>query len=444
MENLKAQIFDKLSQIPLIDVHTHIDGSHLSARGIQDVVLYHMVISDLYSAGCPDGARMSENPTEEEVEFRMTRALPYFKYIQNTSCCWGMKMILKDLYGWEQPITEDNWRELHQIIKDKYADATWSRKVLNKAGIKRICTELVRDKDGKSSDVLQYALEWAFFTRNQWGQFDTALIELEYAWSMGEPGLPLPVTLDRSKLQLSKTIQSLADVKTAVQFYCSKIPQDRILSIASHISTDIQYRLVTDAEMEKALQNRANAGETERDIYANYINEMYLTEFEKLNSKVTLQFSLGAEPLPFETMSKLNPDTISGIAAMFARHPKINFSIFLSCEHQDQAMCTLCRELPNVSLAGYWWHSFFPSSIRKTMKNRLDMLATNKQFGFFSDAYCVEWAYAKAHIVRKQLASVLAGKVEQGQYTLEQALDIAKQILFETAQVTLGMVPAEF
>ena len=62
----------------------------------------------------------------------------------------------------------------------------------------------------------------------------------------------------------------------------------------------------------------------------------------------------------------------------------------------------------------------FPGVIRKVISDRLDMLAVNKQIGFFSDAYTVEWTYAKAIIVRKQLAEVLASKISQGQYTLDE------------------------
>jgi hypothetical protein len=46
----------------MLDVHTHLVGSRLGARGLQDVLLYHMLVSDLYSAGCPTGARLSQFP----------------------------------------------------------------------------------------------------------------------------------------------------------------------------------------------------------------------------------------------------------------------------------------------------------------------------------------------------------------------------------------------
>ena len=69
------------------------------------------------------------------------------------------------------------------------------------------------------------------------------------------------------------------------------------------------------------------------------------------------------------------------------------------------------------------------------------MLPVNKQIGFFSDAYCAEWAYGKARLVRKLLAQVLAGKVETGQYTVDEAISIARGTLFETPQSVLGVVP---
>jgi hypothetical protein len=53
----------------------------------------------------------------------------------------------------------------------------------------------------------------------------------------------------------------------------------------------------------------------------------------------------------------------------------------------------------------------------------------------------VEWCYAKAMIVRKQMAVVLAEKIAQGQYTFEDAINVAREILFETPQSLCGMTP---
>jgi hypothetical protein len=70
------------------------------------------------------------------------------------------------------------------------------------------------------------------------------------------------------------------------------------------------------------------------------------------------------------------------------------------------------------------------------------MVPANKQVGFFSDAYSIEWTYAKAKIVRNQMAQVLAQKVRQGQYTRDEALAVARAIVFDTPQQLLHMEPA--
>jgi hypothetical protein len=376
----------------------------------------------------------------KEAHQRIKEALPYLKYVHNTSIAWGIRLILDDLYGWKEPLTADNWQRLDDLIRERADDKAWQREIVRRANIQRYCTEHARRESGQDKDILQYALEWAFFTRCQWGEFDTALYEVERCWGK-TPASPSPIGAG-GRPATERTIRTLDDVHAAVNHYVENIPYDQILSTATHISTDIDLDVVSDADMAAALLRRANAGPKERDIYASYINEAYLNALEARNAKIVFQFSLGAEPLPFETASRLSQRTIKQLGEMISRHPKIKFQSFLASRHSNQALCTMCRELPNFSLSGYWWLNFFPSAMRQLMEERLDMLPLNKQVGFFSDAYCLEWTYGKSKIVLSQLAVVLADKVAMGQYTRDEALRVARSILYETPQELLGMRPA--
>src|SRR6185436_18536561 len=107
-------------------------------------------------------------------------------------------------------------------------------------------------------DRLQYALEWGFFTRCQWGEFDTALYELERCWGK-TPESPSPIGAG-ARPATERTIRSLADVHAAIGHYVNAIPFRQVLAMATHISTDIDFRAITDGEMEEALQRRAQAG----------------------------------------------------------------------------------------------------------------------------------------------------------------------------------------
>lgn len=436
-------LYEALCRMPMMDAHTHLDADHFTARNLDDVMLYHMVISDLYSAGCPDGGRIAETRTEEEAHRRIGRAVPYLPYIANTSCCWGLRTILKDLYGYEEEITEVNWRYLDSMIAERAGDDQWGKEVLRKAGIHRVSTEYARKGDGRLDDIFVYSLEWAFFTRTQWGRFDASLLELEHAWNQVTPGPPLPVTASDDELRFEKKIRTIADVEAAMAYYISMIPEDEVATNASHLSTDIEYRAVSREEMEAALANRERAGVKERDVYANYLENEFLKQLRARKSKLILQFSIGAEPLPYETGSILHQETGFQFATIINQYPDIQFMFFLSNRALNQQLCTFAREFPNVSLAAYWWHNFFPDAIRSVMGERLDMVAQNKQIGFFSDAYTVEWIYAKAMIVRRQLARVLNERVEMGQYDEKTALSIARAICYDTPRAMLKMEPAK-
>lgn len=439
--NLALELEDALAELPMFDAHTHLVGGRLGARGLHDVLLYHMLVSDLYAAGCPSGSRLTQFPgwpSEDEARRRIEEALPYLGFIRNTSGFWGVRRILADLYDWHESITADNWLRLHRQIQERADDRAWHHSILDRLLIQRTCTESARRGEGLDDARLQYSIEWCFFTRCQWGEFDTAIYELERSWGR-QPECPSPI--GGARAPTDRRIRSLDDVHAAVAHYVATIPYDLVISTATGISTDLDLRLVSDAEMAAALARRDRAGPAERDVYASYINELFLTGLEQHGREIVFQFSLGAEPLPFETGSRLSQRSIAQLAEMIGRHPGLRFQCFLGSRHANQSMATIARELPNLSLAGYWWHNFFPDVIRQVIAERLDMLPVNKQVGFFSDAYCVEWCYGKAILVRKQLARVLAEKIAQGQYTRDDALSIARAILFETPQTLLGMVP---
>lgn len=141
---LANELEEALAELPMFDAHTHLVGGHLGARGLHDILLYHMVVSDLYGAGCPSGARLTQYPgwpTQEEAHQRLTEAVPYLRYTRNTGCSWGLRMILQDLYDWRGPITPDNWRRLDGLIRERADNRAWWYSILDRLNIQRTCTE---------------------------------------------------------------------------------------------------------------------------------------------------------------------------------------------------------------------------------------------------------------------------------------------------------------
>ena len=106
--------------------------------------------------------------------------------------------------------------------------------------MRRAGTELWRGRDGSADDVFQYALEWAFFTRAQWGVNDIPLYELERAWNQERPGAPLPVTLgDQAGRRWPGPSARWTTSTRPSRHYVARIPYGQVLSTAQHISTDM-------------------------------------------------------------------------------------------------------------------------------------------------------------------------------------------------------------
>ena len=70
---LAGELEEALAELPMLDAHTHLTGGKMAAQGLHDILLYHMVVSDLYAAGCPSGNRLTEYPGWPSLEEAHTR-----------------------------------------------------------------------------------------------------------------------------------------------------------------------------------------------------------------------------------------------------------------------------------------------------------------------------------------------------------------------------------
>lgn len=134
---LTHKVEDALQTFPWMDPHTHVDAAHAAARGLDDILLYHMAVSDLYAAGCPTGERVPENLEAAEAHRRVQEALAWLPKARNTFIAWGVRIILEDLYGWREALTVGNWQRLDHLIVERASGRTWAREVLDRAPASR-------------------------------------------------------------------------------------------------------------------------------------------------------------------------------------------------------------------------------------------------------------------------------------------------------------------
>lgn len=70
--------------------------------------------------------------------------------------------------------------------------------------------------------------------------------------------------------------------------------------------------------------------------------------------------------------------------------------------------------------------------MKQVAEERLDMIPLNRQVGYLTDAYCIDWVYGKNRIVLSQFAIVFTEKIQTEQYTIKDVEYIAKNIFYDS------------
>jgi predicted TIM-barrel fold metal-dependent hydrolase len=126
---------------------------------------------------------------------------------------------------------------------------------------------------------------------------------------------------------------------------------------------------------------------------------------------------------------------------LFYLYPRVKFDLFHIGYPYHQEMAVLGKLFPNVYPDFCWSHIVSPAGSRQVLDEYLETIPVNKILGFGGDYRYPELSYAHAKIARRNVARVLAGKVEDGLFTEEQALEVARMLLRENAVQVFGVKP---
>ena len=152
-----------------------------------------------------------------------------------------------------------------------------------------------------------------------------------------------------------------------------------------------------------------------------------------------LFLALGVESIDsWSTLSTVNYRPFLNWVMLTAQEfPQARVVLMNSNWNMEQLVCMAARQGPNIYVAGHWWQSLFGASTREQIRYRLSMVPRNKVLGFFSDAYCAEWIYARRLLLEEPLAQGLAEWVEAGHVTEAGALEIAAAWMHGNAEELL-------
>jgi glucuronate isomerase len=429
-KGLRPYLEERINEIPIVDPHTHLKEDKLSGS-LMEVATYHWVLSELHSVGM-DYNELLLKPGLSEEE-KLANYVPYFKKISNTASAWCVKKVFSDLYGFDEELDEKNYVKLLALAAKKTADPGWTEKVVQKTGIKRFVTSVGNKGTAiaRSDFSLMVDLHYLF---NPYMALDLEPWFSEFYKDESK-------YLDAIEKVGGKPVYNSRDLINNLESFLRSQITGRVKYFNCVIFSDFHFTEPDMLDVDRIIDRR-NKGikldKRETDILIHFTTWNILRILDSI--KATLQICVGAEYqiCGGRSLSRYGPDWVSNMIKTCYVFPNIKFDFMSASRIMYHELAVAAKMIRNVHIQTMWWHTYTPSCM-EDLYAWLEIVPLPKLGGFFCDAYYCEMTYAKLQMVKRALIDVLARKIENGIFTEDYALVVARNLLYENPVNLYGL-----
>jgi hypothetical protein len=425
----ERRIDEALDSVAVIDPHCHMNATRPAAATIADIVLYHHVWIELVSAGMGQRevtrAGLPQELVDPQMEpmERVRLALRFLPRIANTTVGMLLRWLIRDVYGVKGGLEEAGLEALAAEIARRGQDPGWPDRLFSEVcGIEKLLTvEALGEKPSRRI-----------------GGADERLRMLNIADGKASP---------RELLEGMGSILG-RDVKTAADYrdFAERLAVDPARGsprfIGAWMPAFLSWELAEETAVTRTI-TRAWNGEPLTHAEMGGVSWFGMTcalEALRKTPVRTIQLIAGAEVIPpHRSVTHWSGSFSGSIARLASRFEDFNFNLAAASDMYTQDTAILAKHIPNISVAGYWWHTLYPHYIRKSIETRLDIVPAGKIVAFFSDAYHCEWCAPKLKLVKQIMGEVLKERVAREWYDLDTALSIIPTVFHDAPKAIYGL-----
>ena len=423
-EQLAKRLCEELTKLVLIDPHTHINPHSPASKTLADIMGYHYYTELAHSSGLAKS--MIEEPGLDP-KTKVGRLVESLVHLDNTIQVDWLLELCRKFFGFaDDRITKSNWESLYDKAAAKMAEPDWEDQCLKQSGIERVF--LTNDFDDPLSGFDTHRYIPCLRTDDLVFHFTNPAVRKRLAAATGiEPG---------NVAQIRQTLGKLFDhfTKKGAKACAISLPPGfapRLPSSAAEL--DHQFAA---AFLEP---DSVSAGIGQNAIFW-MITEL-CAEY-KLPFDLMIGVNRRVFPAGVYQGQDLFDQRVSLIQYkdLFNAFPQVKFPISVLAQASNQELVSYSWIFPNVITNAHWWYSNIPSYIELDTRARLQAVPRNKQIGYYSDMYKLEFAWPKFSMYRQCLARVLAQDfvISRG-WSEENALSFGRQVLRGNVESIFGV-----
>ncbi len=406
---LYERIFTEVAKIAIVDCHEHLQRDSELPTG-DDIHIgrffAHYANSDLISAGMPAEAmdRVVTDNTLSPLE-RWKLLEPWYQKAWNTGYCEALRIALQDIYGIED-FSSDTVELLTERMRQRIK-LGFTREIFDKAGIDFAMNHLFGPKKIYNHDFDQEL-------------FSCDMVDC-FAW------FPNPQLIEEA----DRPINSLADYLAVIDDYFERFaPYASAFKVNHAYARSLKWDSVAECAAEKIFQQFLTSstvpGHELEHQFGNYIMHYLCKKCGEY--KLRMKFHTG---LHAGNGNDITNSRAALLINLFLQYPETNFDIYhISYPYQEELTC-IAKNFPNVTVDFCWMWVINPAAARRALSEMLDTIPVNKIHGFGGDYIFVEGSYGHAVMARRNIVRVLCEKIEEGRFSENYAVTVAKMILRE-------------
>ena len=419
--SIRSIIHQSLREVGAIDPHSHLNRQHPGARNIADILLYHHVWIELVSSGMPQKEvsihglpQEMGDPGMDPLE-RVERAKKYFGNIRNTLSATFVRWILRDLFEWDKDVEVSDMAALQRRVEQTTSRAGWAEEVFQKHCGIQCSISVAEGQEDPTGKILRAAETLGMVNIVNGKQSEQEILR-------------------ERETEYGRDIRTAHDYRAYVQRQLDRTPLESYRFLGAWVVPQLTEEMATEEGITAILGKIRDGRRLTEEESGSFSFFGLCASLEHLRrSRLrTIQVIVGAEVLPphrsITQWSGRFPRAMARIAGMFE---DFHFNISSASDHYLHDIAILAKHVPNISVAGYWWHTLYPHYIRKALETRLDIVPANKIVAFFSDAYHCEWCYPKIRLVKAILEDILIERVVKERYSLDTALKLITTIFLQ-------------
>jgi glucuronate isomerase len=404
-DSLVADLTSALSNVPLIDPHSHIDPLAPAAKSLDDILGYHYYTELAHSAGMGHAVLAKEVAPRERVR----EIVKYMDRFDNTVQYGWFLDLAKAFLGFTgDRITLADADRLFDAAEKTFGQRDWEKQVRDKTKLEKIFLTNEFDDPLEGFDTSVYVP--CLRTDTLVFHLDKPETRRRLASVTGvevRDGATLRMALAKLFLHFTRKGAKACAISLPPTFHPAPFDDEHFYEqMQFHGFHDLApgvFWMVAEFCREFRLPFDLMIG-VNRRVYARGVHQGQ----DLFDSRTSL--------IQYKDL--------------FNAFPNVTFPISVLSSAQNQELVAYSWIFPNVLPNGHWWYSNTPPYIAKDLAERLTAVPKTKLIGYYSDAYKLEFVQPKYAMYRRILAGVLADQfVRPGVLSEKDAVSLGTRLL---------------